>query len=54
MPSEGKSAFEVPLDRKRVRLHEPRAVLILAAEQERDAFAIRRVGRRHAGDVQRV
>ena len=54
MAAEREPALEIPLHGERVRLHEPRAVLILAAEQERDALAIRRIGRRHAGDVQRV
>ena len=54
MPAERKPAFEVPLDREGVGLHEPGTVLILGPEQERDAFAVRLVGRRHAGDVQRV
>ena len=54
MPAEREPALEVPLHGKRVRAHEPRAVLILRAQQERDAFAVRRIGRRNAGDVQRV
>ena len=46
MSPERKSAFEVSLHRERVRPHEPGAILILRAEQERDAFAVGVVGRR--------
>ena len=53
MSAERKSALEVPLHREGVGLHEPGAVLILRAEQERHAFAVRLVGRGHARDVQR-
>jgi hypothetical protein len=48
------TAFEVPLYREGVGLHEPGAIVILAAEQEGDAFPVRRVGGGHAGDVQRI
>src|SRR5260370_39146278 len=54
MPAEWKSAFEVPLLRERVSLHEPRAVGILRCEQECHAFAIHLVGSRDACYVQRI
>ncbi len=54
MPPERKPALEVSLHRKGMGLHEPGSILILRPEQERHAFAIRRVGRWDARDVHRI
>ena len=45
MSAKRKTAFEVSLNRKGVRPHEPGAVLILRAEQKRHAFAVGLIGR---------
>src|SRR2546426_9972128 len=54
MPAKRKTAFKIALHRKAVGLHEPGAVGILSAEQERDAFAIHVVCRRDACNVEGI
>src|SRR5439155_17928209 len=54
MPAKRKAAFEVPLHGEGVSLHEPGAVRILRAEQERHASAVHRVGGGYARKMQRV